>query len=331
MIFVDESIGIGKQKLLLILAIDLSEYSFEKAPRLEDVSVLDMSIASSWKSEKMQARLALLKQRGFEIKYGVSDGGASVVKSLADADIPRVADCTHVFGNLIKNRYSQSEHFHDFCRFCRRLTLQVMIGKNTVIRPPAQRAKGKYLNILPLVAWGQKMLLLLKNSAHRLTPEQAKKLAPLKDYQPLIEQISELCNVLKQLSAILKNQGLNQDSKQECYSVIEASNVPKEVQQDLGSYLENNSILQHKYDNLICCSDIIESTFGKYKRNLSLATKGHINDNCLFIANYSGQFSIEETQQAMEQIRIVDLAEWKATNTVTSLAKQQQELFKNTG
>ena len=59
--------------------------------------------------------------------------------------------------------------------------------------------------------------------------------------------------------------------------------------------------------------------------------RGKAANGCLLIANYCGQFSLEETRQAMEQFRMVDLAEWKEKNTVASLTKQQQELFKNAG
>lgn len=331
MIIVDESIGIGKQKLLLVLGVDLSRYTFGKAPGLKDVSVLDASIAPSWKWQEMRARLELLKQRGFDVKYAVSDAGASVVKSLAETAIPRVADCTHVFGNIIKKHYSQSELFEGYCRFCRRLQRQVSVGKDTPIIPPSQRKKGKYLNIFPLVDWGRKMLALLDGPRHRLSAGQVKKLAPLKDYRPLIGQMGELCDLLNGLSAVLKNQGLNQATKKQCHRIISQADIPVEIRNALSDYLQANWLPAVNRDSLICSSDIIESTFGKYKRNLNLATKGQINDNCLFIANYCEKFSLEETRQAMEQFRMVDLAEWKEKNTVASLAKQQQELFKNVG
>jgi len=331
MIIIDESIGIGKQKLLLILGINLDAYEFGKAPDLKDAKVLDVSISASWKWEKMHNRIALLKQRGFDIKYGVSDGGASVVKSLAESAIHRVADCTHVFGNLLKKRYSKSEAFLSYCRFCKQLKRQVLMGKNTAIMPPTQRTKGKYLNIFPLVEWGEKMLSLLSSQQHLLTAVQIEKLTPLFNHESLIKEMSELCKTLKKLSAVLKNDGLSTASRSVCQDIISQPEIATEVRQGVLNYLMDNCISIDKCKRLICSSDIIESTFGKYKRSLSNTAKSQINDSCLFIANYSENFSLEETKQAMEQVRIVDLAKWKEENTVVSLTKQKQALLKNVG
>lgn len=331
MIIVDESIGIGKQKLLLILGIELGKYKFGQAPKLQDVRILEMSIAGSWKWEKMQGRIEQLKLRGFNIKYGVSDGAASVVKSLSKAGIQRVADCTHVFGNLLKNRYKDSELFKQYCKVCKRLKRQVMIGENAHIMPPSQRVKGKYLNLWSLAEWGLQVLDLLGRKKNGLTALQHEKLIKIKEFAPLIKEMGHLCKTLNKVLAILKNEGLSSRTKINCQDIVNESKIPKDIKEKIWDYLEKYSIEIQGIQCLICCSDIIESTFGKYKRSLLFSTKKQINDTCLFIANYQGNFSLQEIKLAMEQVQIVDLAKWKKENTVVSLSKRRQELFKNTG
>lgn len=331
MIIIDESIGIGKQKLLLILGINLSLYKFNQAPNFKDIQVLDASVSASWKWEKMHHRIEMLKQRGFNIKYGVSDGGASVVKSLKESGIQRIADCTHVFGNLMKNRYSKSEIFISYCRFCKQLKRRVLMGKETAIMPPTQRTKGKYLNIFPLIEWGERMLNLLGKRRNSLTESQIEKLSPLNEYRSLIKEMSQLCKAINKVFAILKNEGLSTASKVRCEQIINNLKVAEDVEQGMLDYLENYCISIDKHDNLICSSDIIESTFGKYKRNLNSTTKSQVNDSCLFIANYTENFSLEEVKLAMENVKIAHLEKWKAENTIVSLAKQKQAMFKNVG
>lgn len=331
MLIIDESIGIGKQKLLLILGVEVGKYKFGEAPTLNEVSVLDMSISESWKWEKMQDRIEHLKLRGFDIKYGVSDGGASVVKSLSEAGIQRIADCTHVFGNLLKTRYKNSELFKQYSSACKQLRQQLFIGKNTHIMPPTQRVKGKYLNLWPLAKWGLQVLDLLERKKNGLTELQHEKLMKIKEYEPLIKEMGDLCKTLNSLLAILKNKGLCPSTKIECQCIVNESKIPEEIKERVLDYLQKYCIEIEGLQRLICCSDIIESTFGKYKRTLDNSTKRQINDTCLFIANYGGNFSLQETKMAMEQVRIVDLAKWKEENTVITLTKRKQDLFQNTG
>lgn len=331
MIIVDESISIGKQKLLLILGVDLVKYKFGQALSLNDVRVLDMSISDSWKWEKMQGRIEALKSRGYTIKYGVSDTGASVVKSLLEAGIPRVADCTHVFGNLLKNHYESCPIFKQYSKACTQLKQQVLIGKNAHIMPPSQRVKGKYLNLWPLANWGKQVLDLLERPKNGLTQEQHEKLMKIKEFEPFIRELWELCQTMNKVMAVLKNKGLHPSTKIECQCILNESKIPEHIKESILDYLEKYSIQVKDIERLICCSDIIESAFGKYKRMLDLSTNKQINDSCLFIANYGGNFSEQETKSAMEQVRIVDLQKWKEENTVTSLAKQKQKLLKNSG
>ena len=74
----------------------------------------------------------------------------------------------------------------------------------------------------------------------------------------------------------------------------------------------------------MCCSDIIESTFGKYKN------KGVkiIIDDVLKIAAYSKKSSLGEVARAMQEIKIEDTLEWKQNNTTISklaLLKQKRK------
>jgi hypothetical protein len=328
MIIIDESIGIGKQKLLLILGIELGLYKFGEAPTLNDVRVLDMSISESWKWEKIQARIESLKSRGFNIKYAVSDGGASVVKSLEMSGIPRIADCTHVFGNFLKNRYKDSELFKGYSRACASLSKRALIGTDACMIPPSQRIKGKYLNLWPLANWGWQMLELLKKEKSGLTPGQREKLTWLKEYEPLVTEMRELCQTINELFSILKKEGLCLDTKIKCERVLDNSEIPNEIKVGILAYLEKYTQALQRF---ICSSDIIESTFGKYKRTLDSSTKKQINDTCLSIANYDENFSLEELKMAIEKIKIVDLTKWKEENNLTNLAEQKKDLLKNAG
>ena len=63
-VILDESISVGQEKLLLVLGVNLLDYSFEKAVCFEDVQLLDLAISTSWKGDLIsETNFALARKR----------------------------------------------------------------------------------------------------------------------------------------------------------------------------------------------------------------------------------------------------------------------------
>lgn len=329
-IILDESISIGQQKLLLVLGVELTKYSFGKALSFEDMQVLYLGIGSSWTGALISEQMKGLRTRGFKIKYAVSDGGTNLVKSLKMSDISLIQDCTHAIGNLLKKRYNKHEEFLKFSKECGVFKRQVMLGKNAVIMPPTQRTKARFLNLQPLSTWAYKMLELLDKKDSKLTKEQKEKLAWLKNYRPLILEIYQHCKTMNQIFKILKNEGLSQSSYESCKAILKQNNHSF-FEEGIAQYLTRNLNVLTDPKTVICCSDIIESFFGKYKNQLAKSGSKLITDSCLAIANFNQNFKKEEIKKAMEDVKIVDLKNWRQENLPISLLQKKRALFKTTG
>ncbi|MCB0560689.1 MAG: hypothetical protein KDD09_17155, partial [Phaeodactylibacter sp.] len=91
--------------------------------------------------------------------------------------------------------------------------------------------------------------------------------------------------------------------------------------------LQQNRQLLPGRQKIICCSDIIESYFGKYK----MQAGQNITQQCLRILNYGKVQDESEIKAAMEQVKIVDLNRWSEENLPLSTKAQRRRLFKNTG
>ena len=57
---------------------------------------------------------------------------------------------------------------------------------------------------------------------------------------------------------------------------------------------------------------------------------GYISDDCLNMANFSQNFTEKEVKQAMENVKIIDIIEWRKQNCKDSLRAKKQKLFENT-
>ena len=70
--FVDESISLGKERILLVLGIPVNRLDFKKSLSLDSMRVLSIELSKSWKGQDIAAVLSKLRER-FPMAYVVSD------------------------------------------------------------------------------------------------------------------------------------------------------------------------------------------------------------------------------------------------------------------
>ncbi|MCB0611740.1 MAG: hypothetical protein KDC75_00480 [Phaeodactylibacter sp.] len=328
-LIIDESIAIGREKLLLFLGVNLAAYSFGQPLSFEDVEVLGLAISRSWKAPEIQAQLEKVMEKGFNIVYGVADQGNNLRKTLAQMDIVHVADCTHAFSLILEKEYKKHEVFQRFCQLCGQMRRKGSLSKYTAILPPAQRSKARYLNLTPLFGWASDCLKLL-GKAKQLDKGQKQLLEHvqwLKEYEAFIIQTSAVLKLFNQIQKTIKYEGLNDENLVECKAAIKESTIAEHFKESLRQYLQQNRQLLPGRQKIICCSDIIESYFGKYK----MQAGQNITQQCLRILNYGKVQDESEIKAAMEQVKIVDLNRWSEENLPLSTKAQRRRLFKNTG
>lgn len=325
----DESMCLGQECILLLLGVRLSQYQLGKALSFEDVRVLSISIAKSWKSEQIDQVIEDLKAKGLKIAYAVSDGGLNLVKSLKTKQIPRVADCTHAFSNWVENRYKKQELFEQYSKQCARFKQKIAMSKYAQYMPPMQRSKARFLNLGTLAKWGTQMLKLLDQEQIAPQNELAQKLKWIIPYKDLIEELSQVTRTIDEVCCILKNQGLSLKTKIKCNQVLEKLNPPEGLKQAISNYLtENLNKFTHR-KKLICSSDIIESFFGKFKNKFNSSPACGLTPSVLTLALYPQKFSQKEILTAFESTKIKDIEKWREDNLKINLAKKRKIAFKN--
>ncbi|PSJ71467.1 hypothetical protein C7N43_39170 [Sphingobacteriales bacterium UPWRP_1] len=77
---------------------------------------------------------------------------------------------------------------------------------------------------------------------------------------------------------------------------------------------------------IFCCSDIIESTFGKLKQKITGNTPFRLTEFALTIANFRKDFSKDEIRLALETVKLKKVAAWRPK--IDSIAAKKRNLFK---
>jgi hypothetical protein len=114
-LYVDESIVFGAEKILLILGIKEENISFQRAVIHSDVEVLYVGFGKEWKAEMIAKKIEEIKTNK-EISYVVSDQGANLVKAYLQTELTHIEAITQIMANVLKKIYGKNETFDSGCK-----------------------------------------------------------------------------------------------------------------------------------------------------------------------------------------------------------------------
>jgi hypothetical protein len=161
-LILDESIGVGQEKLLVILGIRRSKIPKGRPLTLQDMSPLAVKSSTQWSSDIISRELEKCRNQLGNILYATTDGGANIKKALSDTSIPHVYDLTHAIAVMLSKIYENDEVFKEFTGKMGMMRFKLCCSKYAFLIPPNQRSKSRFLNIDIISNWGMKVLEILE-------------------------------------------------------------------------------------------------------------------------------------------------------------------------
>jgi hypothetical protein len=316
-IYVDESIVFGSEKVLLILGIRIENIPADRSVSHQDMEVLYVGFSTEWKSEHIEAELAKIAVNK-QILYVVSDEGTNLRKAYLSCRYTHIEDCTHILANHLKRIYGEDETFEDFRKLIGKCRRDWNLSKEkSQYMPPCMRGKMwsggvPFANIFPCVDWAEKCL----NNWQTLSPTIQESLKFLKDNQAFIEELIQIEKAFKQTCEILKNDGFGIDQEKSILEKLNKLSFDKRsgffienIKQYLKNLSQKSQGLNQKH--LLCSSDIIESFFGKFKQKINPNSRSGLTEFIFTIANFTKPFTQDEVKKALESVKVKDLKQLK--------------------
>lgn len=318
-IYIDESISFGSEKILLILGVNTDKIPKHRSLCHSDMEVLSVEIGQEWKGDRVAESLkkATVNKR---VEYVVSDEGNNLKKAYKQLDFKHVEDCTHIFANDLKRLYKSDEDFILFSKLIGKLRQKWNLSKaNSKYMPPSMRGKLRFANIFPCVNWAKKMLKNWENLPLKVQEE----ILFLKEKEAFITGLIQVEKIFKTVCEQLKNHGFGQNQKKELLAnLVEiGTQMWNGLQAHALIFMENvKAYLEHldtkskplNKDFLLCSSDIIESYFGKFKAKINPNSRSGLTEFIFTIATFGKTFSIDEAQNALESIKCKQLQQYRA-------------------
>ena len=317
-IYVDESISFGSEKILLILGVNTNEIPKNRSLCHSDMEVLNVEIGQEWKGDQVAESLKNATANK-TVEYVVSDEGNNLKKAYKVLNYMHIEDCTHIFANDLKRLYKTDEDFILFSKLIGKLRQKWNLSKaNSQYMPPSMRGKLRFANIFPSVNWAKKMLQNWENLPLNVQEE----VLFLRENEDFITGLIQVEKIFKTVCKKLKNHGFGQSQKKELMdNLVEIQTKTWDglqakaiiFMENVKAYLENLDTKSKALNEgfLLCSSDIIESYFGKFKAKINPNSRSGLTEFIFTIATFGKTFSKDEAQSALESIKCKQLQEYR--------------------
>lgn len=330
----DECVGVGREHLLVLLLAPLDGSSPVRPLEMKDVLVWSIQSQASWSGAAI-ARMIEQKRRqnGITIEYAISDAASNLRKGFADSKLKWISDCTHVLANCTQKLLKKDKSFNDFVKDMLATRAKWVMSQQHLYLPPALRAKSRFHQLLVVHQWADR---LLEHWQELPEPVQVE-LQYVWHNQQLIALLRELHSLIEQFAALFKASGINAHTLQCWQQALDKwrqqrqenqQETPAKIEEfisTMNQYLHQQKEVLPDAQQILCCSDVIESIFGKYKNKGGCPW---LSEDILTIAAYPKTISKKEVYQALIQTCCKDIQQWKKDFTTPSTLSLKKQLFK---
>jgi len=185
------------------------------------------------------------------------------------------------------------------------------------------------MNLRPISDWGMAVLNLLDQSGECFEDEK-EYLSWVKSYSSLIRELALINEIINKIQLMLKTEGLSKQTAQKTKEILNWGQTKrlKEFKSVINEYIEQTLEALPDADRLLCSSDILESSFGKYKNYLQDNPMVGITNLCLSISAFTGSLVSNELKDAFENTSVGNIEEWTRTNIGKTTLSKRQEVLK---
>ncbi len=319
MAIIDESIQIGGEKLLLLLGVKLgpSGYTHSAALTTGDVEVLGMEVQPSWNGEMVAHFIShrLKSYPKLNLLYVVCDQGTTLLAALRRLHFTFVSDCSHVMMNAAKALFGQDAKLSGFCQRIGTIRRQLALTKWSFLLPPTLRDKDRFLRIFTLCKWVDRM----DQYWDKLDSSGRVKISFYRRYGTLLNRLRQVRDLITITAGVLKKEGLSEQSHEKWEGLVNdylatqavITHKAKQFIKLMKNYFAQHAGLYKDGKQLACCSDIIESTFGRYKNKGGMKV---ISADVLGIALYNRELTMDFVTDSMLAVRLQAVEEWSKKN-----------------
>jgi hypothetical protein len=338
-ILVDHTIQLGRWKCLLIVGIQRSVWEKLDGPLMhEHLTVLLLEPVEKSDGRQVDRQLETVVEMVGVPQAILSDEGSDLVNGAnlfkqQHRETHVLNDIAHKAAVVLKHELSDDPHWDAFLKHCGQTQPKVKQTELGNLAPPTLKVKARYMNLGPLIAWGQKMLRLVDTPATE-RPEKLdlsrldEKFGWIRDYRESLVNWTDVNHVINTVLEYARIEGYHTQAAAELrerLGLIAHTAAGQRVANSLIDFVEQQSRDIKSGESLPASSEVLESLIGKGKRLQGQHSRGGFTKMILGMAASVVTLTSERVKEALETIGTLDLREWCNEHLGASLTAQRRQ------
>lgn len=338
---VDHSNQIGPEKVLVVLGVRASQLPPPgETLKHEDVRVLMVQPGTHWKRTDMAAVYEQLAERCGPPRAVLCDGavelreGAESLKTRR-GDTIVVQDFKHKAATFLKSQLETCPRFAAFGAALGRARSAIQQTEMAHLAPPSPRSKARFMNLGPMLEWASAVSWLLDHpeaeSRRGIALERLEeKLGGLRSFASELAAWHACQQVVDAGVRFINEQGLSCGAAERLRAALAATATGEASQRladRLVGFVATAEADLRPGERLPMSTEILESTFGRYKQLEGQHSKGGFTGLLACFAALLKPATETDVRRAFSRVSVKRVREWTKTNLGTTLTLKRQILY----
>ena len=338
----DHSNQIGPEKAFAILGIRASQLPKPgQTIRHEDMRVLAVIPGVQWKREDVAREYTALAER-IGAPMAILVDGAVELREGAEAlekqrkNIFVVNDFKHYAANVLKRVVGKDERFEKFLSSIGRTRSAIQQTELAHLTPPAQKPKARFMNLGATLLWATMVLWQLSNPNSEgrreiSTKRMNEKLGWLRSFRDDVRRWNGCQAVVSQSVTLINEQGLfvgAADQLQEAIADLAIDDASNQVAEQLVQFVRDSEAQLDKGMRLPMSTEILESSFGLYKRLERQHSKGGFTSLLAAFGALLRPTTPETIAKSFARVKVRHMRQWIVNNLGSTLASKRNSAYR---
>ena len=314
-----------------------------KTLKRHHLRLLTVMPGTQWKTENMTQTYQQLIERYGEPRAILVDGAAELrdsVKALKPEEKegkgPLVLrDFKHYLANQLESVLGKDEQFAAFDSWVGQVRCATQQTELAHFTPPSPKLKARFMNLSPLLRWA-KMVLWHPDqpgsvARHGILPERMEaKLGGLRAFAAKVEEWWCCQEVISEGLKFLNQNGLDHKTAGEFRQRVQKlarSESSQQIMMRAKEFLKTQAKDLAVGERLPLSTEILESTFGSYKRLERQHSKGGFTQLLPALGALLRPTTSKSIAQDFERVKVKDVQDWVKKNMPKTLGSKRQKAY----
>ena len=335
---VDHTIQLGRQKCLLIVGVRQATWNLLERPLgLEDLTCILLDPVETSSGEIVFQQLEAATQQVGIPRAVLNDQGGDLTSGVAKfvekhPETLALNDIAHRAANVLKRELLADPRWKEFSKLCGQVQPKVKQTELSHLAPPTQKLKGRYMNLDPLISWGEKMLTLLDTPVEQRPQDQDlsrldEKFDWLRKFRDAQGEWNEILVVKDTVLELTRVEGYHSEAASRLQARLEEipqGAAAQRMAEALVEFVKSKSEGLKPGESVPASSEVIESLIGKGKRMQGQHSRGGFTKMILGMAAAVGHRTLDSVEESLNAVRNIDLKMWVQEHLGTSLTAQRR-------